>query len=309
MADRLLIFPYHHPSDLEIITDLLPRSRNKKTIFDVPTANGIKEILQNPVVQKRTRIWTTHEGLPVGYMLVDENQVLIFDFLKGFLNQILEDQIIKQAGDFLQENLQILEETYLKAVTREEDEQRIAMFMRGGFQRQAEEVYLYEKDITKAHNEGNLPDGFTMRQFKEETDLPDLIALHNTVFSNDQITVEYRKSLMASPSYDPVLDLVILSPEGQMAGYAFSSIDKVSNLLAGKLEGIIEAVAIHPDHQKIGLATNLIERSIKIFKLYGMTNARLNSNSQNQGMQKTVEKAGFQLSGKQIHFTKKIHKN
>ena len=66
MADRILIFPYHHPSDLEIITDLLPRCRDKKSISDPPTVIDIKGLLEIPEIQKRTRIWTTPEGLPEG---------------------------------------------------------------------------------------------------------------------------------------------------------------------------------------------------------------------------------------------------
>jgi hypothetical protein len=121
MADRLLIFPYHHPSDLEIITDLMPRCRDKKNISDTPTVIDIKRLLEIPVVQKRTRLWTTHEGLPVGYMLVDNNNNLVFDFLKGFLNSILEDQLVRMATEFVQENLQILEESHLDISVREED--------------------------------------------------------------------------------------------------------------------------------------------------------------------------------------------
>jgi ribosomal protein S18 acetylase RimI-like enzyme len=309
MADRLLIFPYHHPSDLEIIADLLPRCRNSKTIFDKPTALGIRDLLQNTVVQKRTRIWTTHEGLPVGYMLVDDNNQLTFDFLKGFINSILEDQIIKQAGDFLQENLQILEETRLTAVAREEDEQRIAMFMRGGFKQQPEEYLQYEKDITPVLEETAIPAGFSLRQFKAETDLTDLIALYNSAFESDTMTNDIRKSIMDSPLYDPVLDLVVISADGQLVGYAISSIDKVSNQLAGKLEGSIDTIAVHPDHQKKGLAICLIERSLKIFKLYGMNKANLNTSNQYPAMQKAAEKAGFQLTGKRISFSKKIHKS
>jgi len=309
MADRLLIFPYHHPSDLEIIADLLPRCRNSKTIFDQPTALGIKDLLQKPVVQKRTRIWTTHEGLPVGYMLVDDNNHLVFDFLKGFLNSIMEDQIIKQAGEFLNENLQILEETRLTAFAREDDEQRIAMFMRGGFQQQPEEYLQYEKDITKAPDETPVPDGFSLRQFKAETDLADLIVLHNTAFKSDSMTNEIRKSLMDSPLYDPVLDLAVLNGGGQLVGYAISSIDKVSNQLAGKLEGSIDTIVVHPDHQKKGLAICLIERSLKIFKLYGMNKACLNTSNEYTAMQKAAEKAGFKLAGKRMIFSKKIHKS
>lgn len=309
MADRLLIFPYHHPSDLEIIADLLPRCRNSKTIFDKPTALGIRDLLQNTVVQKRTRIWTTHEGLPVGYMLVDDNNQLTFDFLKGFINSILEDQIIKQAGDFLQENLQILEETRLTSVAREEDEQRIAMFMRGGFKQQPEEYLQYEKDITPVLEETVIPAGFSLRQFKAETDLTDLIALYNSAFESDTMTNDIRKSIMDSPLYDPVLDLVVISADGQLVGYAISSIDKVSNQLAGKLEGSIDTIAVHPDHQKKGLAICLIERSLKLFKLYGMNKASLNTSNQYPAMQKAAEKAGFQLTGKRISFSKKIHKS
>ncbi len=169
MTDRLLVFPYHHPSDLEIITDLLPRCRDSKTISDPPGIIDIKEMFQKPIIQKRTRIWTTHEGLPVGYMLVDDYNNLVFDFLKGFLTTSLEDQIVKQAVEFQQVNLHILEETTLDASVREEDEQRIAMLMRGGFHRQPVETLSYKINLSQLSEETPLLEGYSIRQFKGES--------------------------------------------------------------------------------------------------------------------------------------------
>ncbi len=309
MTSRLLVFPYHHPSDLDIITDLLPRCRTPKTISDPPGVIAIKEMLEDPKIQSRTRIWTTHEGLPVGFMLVDNYNNLIFDFLAGFLTTSLEDQVVKQASDFLQEKLQILEDTSLDASTNEENENRIAMLMRNGFHRQPLETLMYERDITKLMPESTLPAGFELKQFKGESELQELVALHQAAFKTKNMSESDRKAIMGTSTYDPVLDIVVLSPDGKLAGYSISSIDKVGNQIKGALLGEIDTVAVHPDHQRKSLATRLVERSLRLLRLYGMEKVRISTTNENIAMQKTAEKCGFTKAGKRIWFCKKIHKS
>ena len=113
---------------------------------------------------------------------------------------------------------------------------------------------------------------------------------------------------MNSPVYDPVLDIVAVSPDDKLAGYAFSTIDKLSNHLSGQLNGSIKTIAVHPDHQRKGLATSLLNRSIKLMSLYEMEQVYLNASSENTAMEKTALKTGFQLTGKRIQYSKKVHK-
>lgn len=309
MTDRLLVFPYHHPSDLEIITDLLPRCRDSKTITDPPGVIDIKEMLQKPVIQKRTRLWTTHEGLPVGYMLVDDYNNLVFDFLKGFLSIPLEDQVIKQAVEFMKANLHILEETVLDASIREDDEQRIAMLMRNGFQRQAVETLIYKRDLALLADETPLPKDYILRQFKGESELPELVSLHQSAFESKNLTIEHRIDIMNTPEYDPVLDLVVVAPDNRLAGYAIGSIDRISNQLSGEMTANLDTIAVHPNNQKMGLATCLLERNLKLVKLYGMNFATLSTSSENIAMQNTAIKAGFHLVNKRLWFSKKIYQS
>jgi ribosomal protein S18 acetylase RimI-like enzyme len=308
MTDRLLIFPYHHPSDLEIITDLLPRCREKRSISDPPTVIDIKGLLEIPVVQKRTRLWTTHEGLPIGYMLVDNNNNLVFDFLKGFLNITLEDQLVRMATEFVQENLQILEESYLEISVREEDEKRISMLMRGGFRPLTAATLTYGISLKHLAPESEPPVGYNIRQFKGEPELQELVSLHQAAFESTKKAGEDRAAFMNSPVYDPVLDIVAVSPNDKLAGYAFSTIEKLSNHLSGQLNGSIESIAVHPDYQRKGLATCLMNRCLKLISLYGMEQVYLDSSSENTAMEKTALKTGFQLTGKRLQYNKKIHK-
>jgi ribosomal protein S18 acetylase RimI-like enzyme len=308
MADRILIFPYHHPSDLEIITDLLPRCRDKKSISDPPTVIDIKGLLEIQEIQKRTRIWTTHEGLPVGYLLVDKSNNMVFDFLKGFLNNTLEDQLVRMATEFVQENLQILEESFLEMSVREEDEKRIAMLTRNGFRPQAATTLTYGLSTNHLQAEVEPPAGYKIRQFKGETELQELVMLHQAAFQNNKMNVEERSAFMNSPVYDPVLDIVVVSPDDKLVGYAICTIDKLSNHLSGQMNGSIKLIAVHPDHQRKGLGTCLVNRCLKLISLYEMEQVYLDASSENIAMQKTALKTGFQMTGKRLLYSKKVHK-
>ncbi len=122
------------------------------------------------------------------------------------------------------------------------------------------------------------------------------------------MTIEHRADIMNTPGYDPVLDLVVVAPDNRLAGYVIGTIDRVSNQLSGKLAGNLDTIAVHPQHQRKGLATCLVERILKLIKLYGMEQATLSTSSECAAMQKTANKTGFQLAGRRLWYSKAIHK-
>jgi ribosomal protein S18 acetylase RimI-like enzyme len=212
------------------------------------------------------------------------------------------------ATEFLQENLQILEETYLEMSVREEDEKRIAMLMRSGFRLQAATLLTYGISLKHLPLESEPPAGYKIRQFKGEPEMQELVSLHQAAFENNKMTGEEWAAFMNSPVYDPILNSVVVSPDDKLAGYAISTIDKLSNHLSGQLNGNIESMAVHPDHRRKGLATCLAARCLKLISLYGMEQVYLEASSENSAMEKTALKTGFQLAGKRLLYSKKIHK-
>jgi mycothiol synthase len=182
------------------------------------------------------------------------------------------------------------------------------MLMRSGFRPQTTETLTYGLSLKHLPPESEPPVGYQIRQFKGEPELQELVSLHQAAFESNKMTGEDRVAFMNSPVYDPVLDIVAVSPDNKLAGYAISTIDKLSNHLSGQLNGSIESIAVHPDHQRKGLATCLVDRCLKLISLYGMEQVYLDTSGENIAMEKTVLKTGFQLTGKRLLYSKKIHK-
>jgi len=69
-----------------------------------------------------------------------------------------------------------------------------------------------------------LPDGFYIRLLNEANELEDYVALHRAAFGSDQMTLEFRRSIMGSLNYNPELDLVLTSSDKRLVGFCHCQI-------------------------------------------------------------------------------------
>jgi ribosomal protein S18 acetylase RimI-like enzyme len=92
--------------------------------------------------------------------------------------------------------------------------------------------------------------------------------LLNAAFRRTQHTGhEYRTFMTSSPSFEHLLNLVALAPDGSFAAHVGVTYDAVNR------HGIFEPVCTHPDHVRNGLARALINEGMRRLAQRGAVSA------------------------------------
>jgi ribosomal protein S18 acetylase RimI-like enzyme len=96
-------------------------------------------------------------------------------------------------------------------------------------------------------------------------------------------------SFMRSPVYDPRLDVVAVAPDGRFAAFCFVWLDPTN------LVGLFEPVGTHPDFQRMGLGSAIIQEGLRRMQETGMKSAIVSTPEDNLAAIKLYEFLGFQL--------------
>lgn len=109
------------------------------------------------------------------------------------------------------------------------------------------------------------------------------------------MTVEYRLSMMHTPSYDQALDLLAVTPDGRLAAYCMCYLSPEKNALSSNLDAHAHPIATHPDFQRRRLAGALMLAGMKLLRVRGIKTAKLGTSLDNTAMQRTAAHVGFEV--------------
>ena len=194
----------------------------------------------------------------------------------------------------------------LRMSCRDDFVERMGLLDRTGFEAETDGYTVhYQRSLSESIPEPQVPTGYTIRSLYE-SEVDAAVVLHRAAFGTEYMTVEGRRSWMATSDYDPALDLVAVAPDGALASYCFCNISRADNKLSGCEIGWTDPVATHPDHQGKGLATALLATGLALLSERGMEKARLGTWSENKAMRNSAEKAGFEVYAKTLFFNKKL---
>jgi ribosomal protein S18 acetylase RimI-like enzyme len=104
-----------------------------------------------------------------------------------------------------------------------------------------------------------LPAGAAVRpvRFDDPAEVAARVALHREVWEPSKFTAEGYERLRAQPVYRPDLDLVAVTPEGELAAYCIVWWDPVSR------SGLFEPVGAAVAHRRRGYATALLRDALR----------------------------------------------
>jgi ribosomal protein S18 acetylase RimI-like enzyme len=109
-----------------------------------------------------------------------------------------------------------------------------------------------------------LQEGFTIQAFSESLDFASRVALVQSAFDHPAYTENNLRSLMASPDYIDVYNLVVVSPEKQHVAYCVGWHEK-----ATEDGGYIEPVGTHAAYRRRGFAKAVIRACFARMKANG----------------------------------------
>lgn len=307
MSKAIRAHTFSDEKDTAAICALLAQARAPAWQGDYPGANDLRELLAEPVVQNNTRLWQDERGELVAYALVDEFNNLRFDALPASQNPALDAEIFAWGAEAIRRrNVETNADNTLDAVCRAEDVERIAWLERFGFTRQPFETIYMQRVLDEPIPSPALPDGFAIRAVSGEDEAEALAALHRAAFGTEHMTSEKRLVWMRAPHYDAALDLVAVTPDGELAAYCFGRIDHEEIARSGRREGWLDPVATHPRYQGRGLARALLLRGLDVLRARGMEYGILGTSSANLAMQRAAFAAGFCVESKRVWFSKSV---
>jgi ribosomal protein S18 acetylase RimI-like enzyme len=109
---------------------------------------------------------------------------------------------------------------------------------------------------------------------------------------------------MQAPHYLRALDLVLETETGVLAGYCMCGIERGVNEITGQHRGYTDPVAVRPEHRGRGAARALISRGMTLLLELGMTEAVMNTSSENVRMLRVAASLGYVVESTRAWYSK-----
>jgi mycothiol synthase len=289
---------YEGKKDFQTILDLLNKIRPASHANDFPVKVNIEENLAVEEIRAITRLWFD-DSQPIGWAYVDDLHNLHWELEKQYTEPV-GAEMVAWGMDCIRKTLAAGETSTLDASCREDFTERVDFLSQHGF-RQTEVVTVHMKrNLSEPIPKFELPQGFQIRSVKGIEEAESIASTHRAAFGTEYMTTENRLIIMNTSEYDPLLDLVVVAPDGTIAAYCTCSVNQQNK------EGWTDPIATHPNYQRKGLAKALLLKGMQMLKECGMESAKLGTSGDNIAMQKTAESVGFILEHKMLWFEKAI---
>ena len=151
-----------------------------------------------------------------------------------------------------------------------------------------EEIYVqFEHSFSESLPTPELPDGFSLRPLAGEQEVSAYAELHRAAFASTSMTADWRARTLRMPQYRPELDLVVVAPNNDLAGFCVGWLDQERHI------GQIEPMGIYPHFQKLGLSRALLLEILRRFKEHGAAYALVETDLERSTARHAYESAGF----------------
>lgn len=111
-----------------------------------------------------------------------------------------------------------------------------------------------------------LPNGFIIRPLAGMDEVDDYVNLHREVFESKSMTHEWRQRTLTHPAYIPELDLVVVAPDGRLAGFCICWLNQSTS---GETTGQVEPLGIRAEFRKLGLGRALLCEGLSRLQQHG----------------------------------------
>lgn len=298
---------FSKPEDLHAMTALLRQLRDAgQQVY--PIATDLHEELDDPDARASARLWENRQGELLGFSYVSTWQNLVDAFREDAFTPAVQKEMIDCAVLTVQErNAKSGSTDTLDASILESDTRKRGFLERNGFEQQEETSLLFALRLDETLPQPVLPPGFIIRPMAGETELEGYVTLHRAAFGTENMTLEYRRSIMSAPDYLAELDLVAVAPDGRLAAFCVCQVFPDDSPRAGGVrEGWTDPIGTAPDFQRLGLAKALMLAGMHLLKERGIDTVLLGTSSTNVAMQRTAESLGFQKVSNTLWYSRQV---
>jgi GNAT superfamily N-acetyltransferase len=289
---------YEVEKDFQTIIDLIARIRPPEHLHDYPIKVDIEENLASSVIRANTRLWFDDDQ-PVAWAYVDEFNNLHWELDTRYEERI-GAEIIVWGEACIRKTLTNGDRGALDTSCRADYTKRILFLQKHSFHQTEDITVAMTCLLAESIAEPKLPPGFIIRPVAGIHEAEAIATMHRAAFGTNYMTTENRLAIMKTSDYDPSLDLIIVAPDGTIAGNCICSVNEQER------RGKTDPVATHPRFQRMGLARALLLTGLRLLKERGATSAHLGTSGENIAMQKTAEAVGFTIQHKTLWFSKEV---
>lgn len=178
---------------------------------------------------------------------------------------------------------------------RASDAARMALVEQYGFGRDGYQYLHLSRDLEEAIPSPRLPAGFTIRSLAGEPEIEPYVALHRAAFNSTNMTARWRAATLRHPRYTPELDLVVVAPDGVLAGFCVSWLTPPLPVWGGRRVAQVEPMGVLPAYQRRGLARALLLTALERARALGAVRMEVDSEGENDPALRAYHRVGFQL--------------
>jgi ribosomal protein S18 acetylase RimI-like enzyme len=168
-----------------------------------------------------------------------------------------------------------------------DDAHAIALLERYGFQRAESFYVLNQLSLTGRTEPSNETRGYTVRCMAGEQEHAEHASAHREVFHPSSVTAESYVRLMRLPGYERELDLLAVTPQGQIGAFCLAWVDLVNGV------GEFEPVGTRPAYRRRGMARAVLLEGLRRLQARGCETAIVWTDGDNAGGQALYESVGF----------------
>ena len=153
---------------------------------------------------------------------------------------------------------------------------------------------LFHRDVTSLPGYHQLPEGFHIRPLNGSGEVDAYVALHRNAFQSESMTSEWRQRILRHPAYLPQLDLVLVAPNNELAGFCIGWFAKwgPNNQPSGR----IEPMGTRTDLQGQGLGKALLNECLARLARLGATSIAVESDNHPNATFSFYESVGFRVA-------------
>jgi ribosomal protein S18 acetylase RimI-like enzyme len=138
----------------------------------------------------------------------------------------------------------------------------------------------------------SLPEDFTIRPLADEREVDAYVALHRAVFESRSMTAEWRARTLRCPEHIPDTDLVIVAPDGRLAGFCIGWLNRD---VTGEAVGHIEPLGVHADFRGQGLGRAVLSECLRRLYRRGARYILIETDNYRAAALDLYESVGFHL--------------
>jgi ribosomal protein S18 acetylase RimI-like enzyme len=246
------------------------------------------------------RLWEGDDGELLGFGWLEDPDGVSWQIhprLRG--SGALEQQILAWAAERGQARADVApRELWAKAC--DSDLAVRALLEQWGFTRDDFHYLLLRRDLGAPIPAPALPAGWSVRHVGGEAEWSARVETHREVWHPSRVTLEAYRRLRQAPVYDPELDLVAVSPDGQFASYCICWLDPANRC------GEFEPVGTRPAFRGRGIGKAVMLEGLRRLHERGAESALVVSLGSNEAAWRLYESVGFRIFDKEYLYGKQL---